>query len=122
MKTKLSILCIALVVLSVGCTKDEEKKDWSEEIYLLVSHQSVDYYPFGSEKPIKGINTKEEKSNVWISLAENGIEDFSYEEGYEYTLKVLKIHLGNPPMDTSNFRYKLVTIISRNNKSTNLKT
>lgn len=119
MRTKLSILCIALVILLVGCTKEEEKKDWSEEIYLLVSHQSVDYYPFGSEKPVRGINTKEEKSNIWIPLAENGIEDFSYEKGYEYNLKVLKTHLSNPPMDAPNFRYKLVTIISRINKSTN---
>lgn len=116
MRTKFPILCIILAVLLAGCTKDEETKDWSEEINLTVSHQFVDYYPFGAETALKGINTREEKSNTWNILHENGIEGFSYEEGYEYNLKVLKIHLGNPPMDGSSIRYKFVTTISKTKK------
>lgn len=116
MKKRLFILGIISVLLFSGCSKDDTK-DWSEEVNLIVSYQFVEYYPFGYiGAPLKGINTKEENSNVWVVLHEKGIEGFEYVEGYEYYLKVLKIHLSNPPMDGSNFEYKLINIISRTEK------
>lgn len=117
MKTKKIILGIITTFLFLGCSKDDSPKNWSEEINLTVASQYVDYYPFGnSGVPIKGISIKEEKSNEWVSFHEKSIKDFEFTEGYEYNLKVLKIHLGNPPEDDFSFKYELLNIISKTKK------
>ncbi|MDR1673242.1 MAG: DUF4377 domain-containing protein [Bacteroidales bacterium] len=42
--------------------------------------------------------------NARIKIPLNAIEDFNYEVGHEYRLKVLKTHLANPPADGSDIK------------------
>lgn len=42
-----------------------------------------------------------------------GIENFIYEEGYEYVLKVKEEKIKHPPADGSSVRYKMVKQISK---------
>ncbi|MDR1340025.1 MAG: substrate-binding domain-containing protein [Prevotellaceae bacterium] len=115
MKLNLLLMAVCLVILSTtGCGKDGNK-DWTEEVLLTVSSEVVEYYPPNEENDgFYGIKVREDNETRWTTLSMNGgIEGFDYEIGYEYRLKVLKIHLANPPADGSDFVYSLIKILSR---------
>jgi hypothetical protein len=46
-------------------------------------------------------------------LTYGGIEGFTYEPGYEYTLRVSRRTIANPPADGSSVVYRLVAVLSR---------
>ncbi|MDR0745092.1 MAG: DUF4377 domain-containing protein [Mediterranea sp.] len=100
-------------LLMVGC-KDGENKDWTEEVLMTVASEFVDYHPIEGNGVISnGLHIKEDNISYWIKIPLNAIEDFDYEVGCEYRLKVLKIHLANPPADGSDVKYKLIEIMSK---------
>ena len=106
-----------LIFILSSCLSDNENKDWQEEVFLTVSSEMVDFYPFiNIGIPSEGIYIKEDKLNYWTSFPLTGIEGFNYEAGYEYRLKVRKTHLANPPEDGFNFEYELISIISKEKK------
>ena len=82
----------------VSCD-NEELTDKVETIKIYVSAETDTYIPWGSDTPVECMLVKEEGSS-------------SYEKGNEYTLKVEKRTLANPPADDSKVRYKLIEIIS----------
>jgi hypothetical protein len=101
------------VFLMAGC-ENGENEDWTEEVLLTVASEKVDFYPFiHIGIPGEGISIKEDKANHWTSLPLDFIEGFTYEEGYEYRLRVQKTHLANPPEDGFIFKYKLIAIVSK---------
>lgn len=105
------------MIFFAECSNDDLQKDWSEEIILYVSHEAVDYYSFeNSGVPQKGINIREEGRDDWVAHPLTGVDGFEYEEGFEFELRVLKTHLGLPPMDGFLFTYKLIRVISRDKK------
>lgn len=59
---------------------------------------------------------KYESSSAWV-LFYNKIQDFEYEEGYEYVIKVEKSEIENPQMDASSLQFSLSKIISVEKKS-----
>lgn len=114
---RLTGIALLLLLISVftGCN-NAEPKDWSEVVTLYVSSETGEYRPFGSPPgfgALEGLRIKEEKENYWYVVHLNSIEGFSYERGYEYSLKVEKTHLANPPADGSDIRYKLIEIASK---------
>jgi len=48
----------------------------------------------------------------------NGIEDFTYELGFDYELLVRKSEIDNPPADGSSIRYELIEVVSQTVGST----
>ncbi|WP_343020633.1 DUF4377 domain-containing protein, partial [Bacteroides uniformis] len=52
----------------------------------------------------------------YSKLPFSGIDGFVYKKGIEYTLKVEKTTLANPPADDSNVRYKLIEILTEHEK------
>ncbi|MFC7345754.1 DUF4377 domain-containing protein [Chryseobacterium zhengzhouense] len=62
--------------------------------------------------PMKCLQVKEKESGNWENFYSN-IEGFTYEPGFEYTLKVRTEKIENPPMDGSSIRYILVKEISK---------
>ncbi|MDR1645087.1 MAG: DUF4377 domain-containing protein [Tannerellaceae bacterium] len=101
------------LLMMVGC-EDSENKDWTEEVLITVASEFVDYHPIeGNGTTSNGLHIKEDNISYWIKIPLNDIEDFNYEVGYEYRLRVLKTHLVNPPADGSAFKYKLIEIMSK---------
>lgn len=106
------LLLLSLSVMLLSCSK-EDGKDIVEKVIVIVDSQTKEYTPWGSDKPVDGLNTKEENSSNWTVIPINGIEGFVYNEGYEYKLLTLKTTLANPPMDTSNVTYKLISVLEQ---------
>ena len=108
------IFCV--MALFVSCLNDDEPKDWTEVVNLYVSSETADYKPLESNpdaEPGIGIQIRTSTSDAWSTVDVNAIEGFSYEEGFEYHLKVEKTHLANPPADALGVKYKLIEIIFR---------
>lgn len=96
----------------VGCKENEE--DWSEIVTMYVSSEVGKYVPWGAKdtKPSKGLRVKEEEDDTFHVIGPlSVIEGFVYEEGFEYCLRVEKVHLSRPPMDVANVNYRLVEIL-----------
>lgn len=106
----ISIFC--MIILCVGC-HDDKPEDWSEIVNLYISAETGNYKPLGAEKVLEGMKIREKLTEDWEIVHFKTIEGFSYEKGYSYTLKVEKIHLGNPPADGLDIRYKLIEILSK---------
>ena len=49
----------------------------------------------------------------WKSCPITFIEGFEFEQGYLFTLKVRIVHLANPPQDSYDVRYILVSLVSK---------
>ena len=43
----------------------------------------------------------------------DGIEGFTYEPGFAYTLRVARRHVPNPPADGSSVAYRLITVLAK---------
>lgn len=118
MKTKylLGMLMLFLFTFSfISCDKDD-LTDKVETIRMHVSAETDTYTPWGSDTPVECMLVKEEGSANFSKLPFNGIDGFVYKKGYEFTLNVEKTTLANPPADASNVRYKLIEIITEQEK------
>lgn len=110
----LALLCIGICPGCLGF--EDEPKDWSEVVNLYVSSETGDYRSFeypAELPPLEGMKIRENINSEWTVIHINGIEGFVYEKGFEYYLKVEKIHIANPPMDASDIKYKLIEVISK---------
>ena len=118
MKTKylFGILMLFLFTFTfISCDKDD-MTDKVETIKMYVSAETETYTPWGSDTPVECMLVKEEGNSSYSKLHFDGIEGFVYKKGFEYTLKVEKTTLANPPADDSNVRYKLIEIITEQEK------
>lgn len=81
----------------------------------ISSETGIMYDLFDSERefPIKCMLVKEQKEDEYRHLAFSGIQDFEYEKGYEYHLRVNKTTLANPPADGSMYKYQLVRVLEK---------
>lgn len=119
MKSKLFtiyLLFAALMLLTGSCLDDGQAKDKVEKITLYVSENTGTTYPLFVDTPITCMLVKEKDESKWQPLTLGGIEGFTYEEGYAYTLSVQKTTLADPPADGSLFEYKLLKILSKEKK------
>ena len=62
--------------------------------------------------PMECLQVKEGSDNNWKHFYTN-IEGFDYQEGYNYTLKVIKSRRDNVPADASAYTYKLKKVIKK---------
>ena len=118
MKTKnlFGVLMLFLFAVTfISCDKDN-LTDKVEIVKMYVSAETDTYTPWGSETPIECMLVKEEENASYSKLPFSGINGFVYKKGTEYTLKVEKTTLANPPADDSNVRYKLIEILIEQEK------
>ncbi|CDB96347.1 uncharacterized protein BN659_01892 [Bacteroides sp. CAG:443] len=119
MKTKnlFGILMLFLFTVTfISCDKKDDLTDKVEIVKMYVSAKTDTYIPWGSEAPIECMLVKEEGNASYSKLPFSGIDGFVYKKGIEYTLKVEKTTLANPPADDSNVRYKLIEILTEQEK------
>jgi Domain of unknown function (DUF4377)/Kazal-type serine protease inhibitor domain len=62
--------------------------------------------------PMRCLQVKEEKGQKWLNFY-SPIEGFTFTRGVEYVLLVRTTPITNPPMDSSDTRYELVSVVSR---------
>lgn len=114
---KLGILLLIAVVSLVSCLTDEdEPKDKIEQVTVYVSAETGFYKSWERDDLIEGMLIKEEDATQWFCEHFMFIAGFTYEKGNEYELLVEKTTLANPPQDVSNFKYRLIRIISQTKK------
>jgi hypothetical protein len=63
----------------------------------------------------KCLLVKENDDDEWQLMYQN-IENFEYEEGFEYKLEVKREEIPNPPADHSSIKYILIRVISKTKK------
>lgn len=90
--------------------------DKVEIIKMYVSAETETYTPWGSDTPVECMLVKEERNSNYSKLPLNGVEGFVYKKGFEYTLKVEKRTLANPHSDGSDIRYRLIEVITEQEK------
>jgi len=109
-------LFVGIIILSTffaSCTKEEANRDKIVEMTL---------YPetgYGASilsdvvtEPIQFSDNDENKKRQLIDIITEGF-DFNYERGYEYTLKVKKVWMQNPPQDVSSVKYVFIELLTK---------
>ena len=117
MKKLLTLLVFVLIAIStVACLRESEEKDKISIVTATVHHQHADLkVPPFFDTVVKGLRIKESGSAEWITIT--GIQGFTYEEGFEYELRLQKTHLADPPQDSpSDVTYKLLETLSKKQK------
>ena len=92
------IACLALTIFSCNTEKTET---------LYVSGRLADCTGVAPQKCLQiKFNEDDEWSNFY-----NNIDGFTHKEGTDFTLKVKREDINNPPADAASFKYILVEII-----------
>lgn len=100
-----SLLLVVLTVLT-SCKKDDPVSD---VITMQVADHRQDCMGVA---PQKCLLVKTEGDADW-TLFYDGIEGFTYEEGYTYRLLIKRVPVANPPADGSSIRYTLVQMLDK---------
>jgi hypothetical protein len=109
-------LFVGIIILSTflgSCTKDEPDREKIVEMKL---------YPetgYGASvlsnvvtEPLQFSDNDEKIKRLLTDIITEGF-DFSYERGYEYTLKVKKVWMQNPPQDVSSVKYVFIELLNK---------
>jgi len=111
---KLIIPFLFIACLFVAACSDDEPKDKSKDIQMLVSEEPgvmFDLFDDEGKHPIMCLRVQDEDfPNEWRNLSMSAIEGFEYQIGHRYTLRVRRTILANPPADASSYTYKLLEI------------
>src|SRR2546430_8240294 len=62
--------------------------------------------------PMQCLSVREHPDTAW-TLLYDGIEGFSFEPGYQYTIRVAVRTGNNPPADPSSLAYRLLALIKK---------
>ena len=109
-------LFVGIIILSAflgSCTKEETDR---EKIVEMTLYSETGY---GASvlsdvvtEPIQFSDNDENKKQMLTDIITEGF-DFSYERGYEYTLKVKKVWMQNPPQDVSSIKYVFIELLTK---------
>jgi len=109
-------LFVGIIILSTflgSCDKEEVNR---EKIVEMTIYPETGY---GASilsdvvtQPIQFSDNDENKKYLLTDIITEGF-DFNYERGYEYTLKVKKIWMQNPPQDVSSVKYVFIELLTK---------
>lgn len=101
MSTKF-LMVIAIGLLSFSCSNSTSK-------IIYIADTKADCVGVA---PQKCLQIKENEKSDWTYFY-NDIEDFDYEEGFFYKIKVDVINIENPPADGSSLKYRLIEVLDK---------
>ena len=108
------IMFMMLAAFSLAsCSSDDDNVDKVEQVTVYVSAETGTYQNVPDNNYVEGMLIKEKGAAYWACVSFMEIKDFTYERGNEYELLVKKTTLANPPQDSSNIRYELISIVSQ---------
>lgn len=115
MKMKNFIILLSYLIL-LGCSSDDQnynKEEKVEIIQLIVEPKMELRNEYGMEGNQSVLCIIVKEGNERYTLPRNGIKEFEYEEGYEYTLKVKRVTPPDVIYDGPQSFYYLLEIISK---------
>ena len=62
--------------------------------------------------PMECLRVREHPDTAW-TLFYDSIEGFTFEPGFQYTVRVRIRHIDNPPADANSLSYKLLAVLSK---------
>jgi len=105
----------ALIVISlilICCIKDEEA-DKEKIVEMTIYPETVYGASIMSDILTQPVVFSESDDNQKRMLVDIITEGFDYERGYEYTLKVKKVWMHDPPQDVSQIKYVFIELLSK---------
>jgi hypothetical protein len=102
-------ILIGILFLVIGCDSDSED---SEIVNLRINHYQ---HPATGFVPMLAFLFQEDKSiggDDWLPFYYT-IQNFEYELGYVYDIRVMKRRIENPPIDAPGEEYTLLSVISK---------
>ena len=113
-KLNLFVGVIILSVLLGSCTNEKEAD--REKIVEMTLYPETGY---GASvlsdvltEPILFSDNDENRKQMLTDIITEGF-DLNYERGYEYTLKVKKVWMQNPPQDVSSVKYVFIELLTK---------
>lgn len=87
------------------------------------SAQRMIFYVADTKADCYGVSSRpclqvKEKPGEPYALFYSGIDGFTYEEGYNYKLEIMRVKRENPPADASAYTYYLLKILSKERSKT----
>lgn len=88
-----------------------------------VSAQRMIFYVADTKADCYGVSSRpclqvKEKPGEPYALFYSGIDGFTYEEGYNYKLEIMRVKRENPPADASAYTYYLLKVLSKERSKT----
>lgn len=102
------LLLAAGILVSGGCAHAGPTES-AERLTLYVAAQTA---PCTGVGPQTCLLVREDPREAW-GLFYSGIEGFTHEAGFAYTLEVLRTPVPNPPADGSSLDYRLLRVLER---------
>ncbi|TCV92032.1 uncharacterized protein DUF4377 [Luteibacter rhizovicinus] len=103
------MLLLALTLTLAGCaTMESDHGSRTRLIYVAASKAPCSAGVMKTEC----MQIREEPSKPW-ELSYTPIENFNYEPGNEYLLKITETHVANPPADASAVRWRVEKIVEQ---------
>lgn len=92
-------------------------------IVASISAQRMTFYVADTKADCYGVSSRpclqvKEKPGEPYALFYSGIDGFSYEEGYNYKLEIMRVKRENPPADASAYTYYLIKVLSKERSKT----
>ena len=111
-KILLTLLIYIAYCIFVQCENDKLQESLVIATILSKTVNTVDPITLNENKKMQLL---EENSNEIVVLSLNAIKEFTYQEGYEYKLSLLKTKIEKPEyiVDAPSFEYKLLNTISK---------
>jgi len=106
-------LCLALLLLPVGCGITEPVAGKAETLMLFVGPERTECM---TVIPTTCLQVRFSPEGSWENFSDP-IEGFEFEPGFLYELRVRRIPIADPPADGSSFRWILLELVSKNTAS-----
>lgn len=115
MKKTIFLCLFALItIFTVSCNREDDR-DKVTTVFASVHHKHVDYAIPPDFYVVKGLKIKKSDAAEWITIV--GIDEFAFEENFEYRVKLEQTVMANPPMDSpSDTTYRLLEVLSKEPK------
>lgn len=112
-KLNLFVTIITLSVFFLSCTKEggDREKIVEMKIYPETGYGASILSDVWTE-PLLFSDSENTQKQMLVDIITEGF-DFDYERGYEYTFKVKKIWMHNPPQDVSSIKYVFIELLSK---------
>jgi len=112
-KLNLFVGVIMISAFFVSCTNEEGDR---EKIVKMTLYPETGYGASVMSdvltEPIQFSDDDENKKQMFTDIIIEGF-DFDYERSYEYTLKVKKVWMQNPPQDVSSVKYIFIELLTK---------
>lgn len=114
-KLKLLLCFVVLSALFSSCFKEDEA-DREKIVEMTIYPETGFGGSVMSEiwtEPLMFSDSEDSRKRVLVDIIFEGSDNFDYERGYEYKLKVKKVWMQDPPQDVASVKYIFIELLSK---------